>query len=238
MVCDGVSVITVTKRFNCISNVYKNYNNQNIKEKELIIVINKDDINFNEYYEYFSILTNVYVYVKPESTTLGECLNFATTKAKFNIIAKFDDDDYYGPFYLNECINILNSDSIDVVGKIKPYYYLAKYKSLYVYNKGIENNYSETVMGSTLCFKKSILEKIQFKSVRYREDFLFNRDCLENNFKIYASSRNNHIVYKFCDNNLHTWQCDIDYLIKSCTLIKSNIEFDQCFSIVDKIIDC
>lgn len=234
---NGVSIVTVTKRKDCISNIYNNFHIQNFKNKELIIVINNDDIDVDSHYEYLELYKNVFIYTKPQNISLGECLNYGISKAHYDIIAKFDDDDYYGQYYLNEAINILSSGICDVVGKTKTYYYLEKYNSLFLNNKGFENQYSQFIMGSTLCFKKSIFDNIKFRDVRYREDYLFNMDCIENNLKIYSSSCNNHIVYKFADNKMHTWQCDIDYLIKHCSLIKSDIEFNQCFSFTDKKIN-
>ena len=44
-------------------------------------------------------LPNVRVYQLHEKATLGDCLNYGVIKSKYDIIAKLDDDDYYGPNY-------------------------------------------------------------------------------------------------------------------------------------------
>ncbi len=38
-------------------------------------------------------------------------------KAKFNIIAKFDDDDYYGPKYLSDSLKAFDETDAKLIGK-------------------------------------------------------------------------------------------------------------------------
>ena len=70
------------------------------------------------------------VYKLPEKTALGTCLNFGVNKSNYNIIAKFDDDDYYGPYYLDEANKAFLREGCYVLGKQKTYYYLEQYKKL------------------------------------------------------------------------------------------------------------
>ena len=43
----------------------------------------------------------------PASLPLGTCLNMATAAARGDVIAKIDDDDLYGPRYLDEAVGRL-----------------------------------------------------------------------------------------------------------------------------------
>ena len=99
---NGFSIITVTNRDYCIENMINNFLRQEFNDKELIIVINNDKINIEYIYKYINKELNIFVYKLPEKTALGTCLNFGVNKSNYNIIAKFDDDDYYGPYYLDE----------------------------------------------------------------------------------------------------------------------------------------
>lgn len=231
---DGFSIITVTSRKFCIDNLIQNYLIQNFKHKELIIIINNDSIPISNFNKYTSLYENINVYKLPEKITLGECLNFGINKSNFNYIAKFDDDDYYGPYYLDEAYNIFSNYDCEVVGKYKTFSYFEKFNKLMLLKDEIENTYTNTIMGSTICFNKYIVEKVQFRHVSIKEDYLFSNDCLNNGYKLFASSRFNHIVFKHADNNKHTFKSNISLLIKRCVNIKSDISFNGCFDIVNK----
>ncbi len=60
---------------------------------------------------------NIKIYKLSENISLGRCLNFGVNKAKFNIIAKFDDDDYYGPKYLSDSLKAFDETDAKLIGK-------------------------------------------------------------------------------------------------------------------------
>ncbi len=99
-------------------------------EKELIIILNKDDMDIEMWKERSKGNENVSIYQLPEEKTLGECLNFGIEKARYNIVAKFDDDDYYSPYYLTEAMQIFLTTDAQVVGKGKAFMYFEKEKLL------------------------------------------------------------------------------------------------------------
>lgn len=228
----GFSIITVTNRKYCINNLLKNYYNQLFNKKELIIIINSDDFNLDDFC-LFNNDPNIYIFNKPTDITLGECLNFAIDKCNYNFIAKFDDDDYYGPYYIEEAFNLFISDNYDVIGKQKTYYYIEKYNQLLLKNIGKENEYTSSIMGSTICFKKNVYDKVKFRHISCREDYYFNRECLNNGYKIFSSSCLNHIVFKHSNPNNHTFVSDINGLMILCKIIKSDVSFEMCFDLVN-----
>ncbi|CEH34856.1 hypothetical protein SDC9_164370 [bioreactor metagenome] len=229
---EGFSIITVTNRSYCIKNLIQNYINQNFKSKELIIVINSNLVSI-EAFKIYEQIPNIKLFKLDESISLGQCLNFAISKSIYSHIAKFDDDDYYGPNYLNEVYNTFLSINCDIVGKNKTYYYFEKFRRLMIKKNGIENDFSPYIMGSTICFKKDIFNNVKFKNISSREDYYFNKDCIKNGYKIFASSSYNHIVFKHSDNNKHTFLSNMDILIDRCEIVLSNISLSDCFKIVD-----
>lgn len=231
---DGFSIVTVTKRKNCISGLINNFLIQSIPTKELIVVINNDAINIKDFYPYTNLYNNIQVYKMSQNITLGMCLNYACSKSKYNIICKFDDDDYYGPYYLKEAKNSFLNYDCDIVGKRKAYIYLPMYNMLVLKVNKAENEYTNAVLGSTICFKKSILNDVKFKDVNCLEDKYFNDDCLKSGYKIYSSSRYNHIIYKHADPKEHTFVSNIPFLVKTSKIIESDISFSDCFKIVDE----
>src|SRR5690554_5914043 len=96
----GFSVITVTNNEIFIDNIFENYDRQIIKDKELIIVLNKNRMNIDNYKSKAKTYSNVKILRIDEKISLGSCLNCAVKIAEYDLIAKFDDDDYYGPKYL------------------------------------------------------------------------------------------------------------------------------------------
>ncbi|MCR8744701.1 glycosyltransferase [Romboutsia lituseburensis] len=231
---DGFSIVTITKRKNCISRLIKNFLGQVIPNKELIVVINNDSISIKDFYLYTNLYNNIQVYKLSQNISLGMCLNYACSKSKYNIICKFDDDDYYSPYYLKEAESKFLNYDCDIVGKLKAYVYLSMYNMLLLKVNKVENDYVTTVLGSTICFKKSILDDVKFKDVNCLEDKYFNSDCLKLGYKIYSSSRYNHIIYKHKDPNEHTFASNIPFLIKTSKIIESNVSFYDCFKIVDE----
>jgi glycosyltransferase involved in cell wall biosynthesis len=96
---EGVSVITCTMRPNQIHNIFRNFVNQMFRKKELIIILNRKNMSLPQWLQVAKKFNNVRIYKIP-GATLGACLNFGITKARYSFIAKFDDDDYYASKYL------------------------------------------------------------------------------------------------------------------------------------------
>ena len=150
----GVSVITCTNNFKFINNLLNNYKNQNWGNKELIIIINRDDINLLPYRNKSKYLKNVSIYRLPEKTSLGKCLNFAVARTRYQYVAKFDHDDYYAPNYLKRSVGTLKRKEVDVVWKSSVYVYLNSRKSLLLRYPNKRDRLVGFVAGGTIMFKK------------------------------------------------------------------------------------
>ena len=92
----GVSIITCTNKMNKCKNIIDNFNRQNHQKKELIIVLNNNNLKIDKWRNNLCKYDNLKINQLDQKVTLGECINFAIDKSKYPIIAKFDDDDYYG----------------------------------------------------------------------------------------------------------------------------------------------
>lgn len=234
----GFSVITVTNRSYCIENIINNYKRQEIKSKELVIIINDDNINMDDFNKYIGELDNIEIYKLSEEKTLGECLNFGIEKCKHEYIAKFDDDDYYSKYYLNEQLNAFNEHECEIVGKFKVFFYFEQTRTLAeISDHNYENMYCYGLVGSSICFKKEIIKNIKFLSINYGEDNNFCKSALNYGYKIYLTSRYNHIVFRFTDLKKHTWPAHIDYLTPKMNMILKDVSFEECFEFVEKKFD-
>ncbi|SDM44569.1 glycosyltransferase family 2 protein [Bacillus sp. OK048] len=225
-----VSVITCTMRENFIDNVFENYSRQTLKNKELIIILNKNSMNIDKWVEKGSAYPNVRVYQLHEKATLGDCLNFGVIKSKYDIIAKLDDDDYYGPNYLTSAMRALRQDKGSIVGK-SAYYIYFKRKNALVYVQGPENSITDSVAGATLAFKKEIFKDVQFEKVNRAEDYFFIDQAKQFGHTVYALDRNDFVVIRH-DTENHTWKVSDEELMGWGKLITNR---DEIRSIISNI---
>ncbi|MDM5317339.1 glycosyltransferase family A protein [Fictibacillus sp. b24] len=201
-----ISVICCTMRPQFMDNVFQNYSNQKWSEKELIIILNKDHLNINKWKKEAESYKHVSVYQLPESHTLGECLNAAIQKAKYDYVAKFDDDDYYAPLYLNHAMETLHETKADVVGKRTVYMYFENEKLLVVNNPDRENMFvRQGLKGATLFFHKKICESIEFPKLNLGEDTVFLNQCVNKDLKLYSGDKRHYVCLRSSNSNHHTW---------------------------------
>lgn len=216
----GVSIITVTNNDIFISNIFENYSRQKHQKKELILILDKNSLEKSKYEKKAERHSNVRIIKLNEKTSLGNCLNYAVKISRYNILAKFDDDDYYGPKYLSDSLQAFETTDADVIGKRSHLVYFESNKMLAIRNPNHENKYDSFVNGSSLIFKKNIFKKVKFANISIAEDTQFCNDCLKKGIKIYSTNRFHHVYIRRSSKKYHTWKIkDKDFLQKSCKII-------------------
>ena len=221
---DGVSVICCTNKKNNLNNIFNNFSSQTHYEKELIIILNYDNPNIDVWKEKFFSYENVQIYTLDSKHSLGKCLNYAVYKSKYPIIAKFDDDDYYSPNYLEDMIKAFYFTNAKVIGKATTYVYFAKEKILAIRNINRDNRYTSRVEGPTLVFKKEVFEKVQFRDKTLGEDIAFCNDCINSGYTIFSTNKDN-FVYIRNDENTHTWKINNNIFLKGCMKVCETNDF-------------
>ncbi|AIQ36413.1 MULTISPECIES: glycosyltransferase family 2 protein [unclassified Paenibacillus] len=217
----AVSILTCTKRADCINTLFDNYRRQNFNPKELIVIINNNDLKINDYITAAKKHKNVRVYKIPEHRSLGFCLNFGVQLAKYSYIAKFDDDDYYATNYLTDSMQTLHKSKADIVGKRAHFMYLNDKKLLLVRYSHMENKYVTNLQGATLLIKRNVFQQISFPDRNRGECVKFCSDCAAHGFKIYAGNKYNFAAIRRKNSKDHTWiVSDKKLLSKSVKVIK------------------
>ncbi|WP_375103269.1 glycosyltransferase family 2 protein [Paenibacillus sp. RS8] len=217
----AVSILTCTKRADCINTLFDNYRQQNFNPKELIVIINNNDLKINDYITAAKKHKNVRVYKIPEHRSLGFCLNFGVQLAKYSYIAKFDDDDYYATNYLTDSMETLHKSKADIVGKRAHFMYLNDKKLLLVRYSHMENKYVTNLQGATLLIKRNVFQQISFPDRNRGECVKFCSDCAAHGFKIYAGNKYNFAAIRRKNSKDHTWiVSDKKLLSKSVKVIK------------------
>lgn len=231
-----VSIICCTIREQYMENVFQNYERQTIEKKELIIILNEKEMDVANWRARAARSKNVSVYKLPH-LTLGECLNFGIKKSRFNIIAKFDDDDYYAPIYLAQQVIALQRKSADMVCKRTVFMYFEEKKTLAIHladmkvKRFIKRN--SGVKGSTLVFRKKLWKHVKFHPINVGEDTMFLKQCLEEKFKIFATDRYNYVCVRR-DEKQHTWKSNNNKLMKKSKILDVTEEYRQAVEKVPK----
>lgn len=201
----GVSIITCTKRHNFINNLFQNYTRQRHPKKELIIIVNNDSIPLEPYQRLAKKNPSIRVYRMAGRESLGACLNYAFSKTKYSYIAKFDDDDYYAPYYLKDSLQALQKANADVVGKRAHYMYLRGSKTLILRFSQDENRSVNRLPGATLFMKRNVLNKVQFPHRNVGEDDLFCLRSKQQGYKVYSAGKYNFVAIRRKNSSSHTW---------------------------------
>ncbi|EYE89442.1 glycosyltransferase [Fervidicella metallireducens AeB] len=223
----SVSIITPTNKKYNIDNIFDNYARQNYQNKELIIILNKNDLSLEAYRKKSLNYTNVSIFQLDENKSLGACRNFGISMARYEYIANFDDDDYYSPYYLTNGIGILNSVEVDIIGKFTSFVYFKSSKLLTIYKPGNENKFSYNLFDGSLIMKKSIFDKIRYSNRTYLVEKEFLKRCYERNVKIYASDKYDYVIVRDSDLDNHTWKIEDDRLFKYCQFYAQTNDFSD-----------
>lgn len=201
---NAVSIITCTKRRYCMDTLFRNYARQNYQNKELIVILNHKNLKMNDYLNAAKPYNNVRIYSLPNHS-LGGCLNYGVKLAKYNHIAKFDDDDYYAPGYLKDSMQILRKTNADIVGKRAHYMYLNGKKVLLHRYYHMADKYVSLVQGATLLVKRHVFKQVSFPHKNRGECVEFCSASRAKGFKIYSGNPYNFVAYRRKNSKDHTW---------------------------------
>ncbi len=234
-----ISVVTCTNKDDCSPAIIDNYVRQKFSKKELILILNNDKLHIDWWINRMKDLPNVKIEQLDEQVTLGECLNYAIKLAKYDYIAKMDDDDYYAEDYLTDSLQTLKKSHAQVVGKTTIYMYFEDNNSLQLFNpykwapseyQCSENRYNPKVlMGGTLFFEKSVNNIVPFQSCNIGEDVKLCEDCIKHNIPIYSGMKD-HYVYIRRKKHDHTWKVNDQNLKKYCTHVTTTSDFRSYLS--------
>lgn len=209
----GVSVITCVHRSSYINRVFTNYLTQEYPHKELIIVLNNDNLSSEEWESKASLYPGIRVFRLPEGTPLGSCYNFGIEQSRYDYLAKFDDDDYYAPQYLLSSMLAFKQLDADIIGKNARYVYFESLSTLALMAPRGENVLVPYVVGATLIFRKDVWTEVRFRNITSGEDSEFQSDCLARGYKIFSIDRFNYVTIRHPDTIEHTFVIDdLSYL--------------------------
>ena len=212
-----ISCITCSNRPKMIDNIIRNFTQQNYENKELILLLEATDDEFKQIQKQLSDINNVLLVRQLNHEKLGFVFNKGVELSNGEYIAKFDDDDYYGPNYLSDGILPFDYTIASVVGKTETFLYHEYSEKFYLRFAGKSHKYVDFVMGATIIAKKEVFDYVKFGETNTGEDSEFLRRCNQHGFKIYSSDPFNWVHVRKKSSNFHTWQVDDEDLLRPAT---------------------
>ncbi|MBN9645295.1 glycosyltransferase [Corynebacterium sp. CCM 8862] len=149
-------------------------------------------------------LDDVVVLEGDSGDSLGHCLNRLVDASDGEVIAKWDDDDIYGPHYLEDQLNALMFSAADVVGKQAHFTWLEQRGLTALTSPEREHKFTHFVAGPTLVFPRETAQKHRFLDVSTGEDTAFLRSVVAAEGRIYTADRFNFIRIRGGEG--HTWR--------------------------------
>jgi spore maturation protein CgeB len=228
------SIITVTNRIKYIKRILKNHRRQTYINKELILIINSNNIDINLFKKEIKPGERISIYQLDQGLTLGYCTNYAIEKCQGEYIAKFDDDDYYSSHYLEDTYNAFIYTDASIIGKNRYFCYIQS-KDITVLsrmsNYTEENQYTtKLVLGATLSWKKSINRSgIQFGDKNMGEDTYFLKIARQKGLKVYTTDRFGYLKSKSPKLEDHAWKIEDKEIIDNSVFMFHGMDLDRVF---------
>jgi hypothetical protein len=139
---------------------------------------------------------------QPPLRTLGSCLNDALDATDARFVAKFDDDDLYGPEYLRDAMRAHTYAGAGVVGKHSYYAYVSPDDRTVLRFPTHEFSYSSTLAGGTLVVDRMRTGDLRFPDISIGEDRAFLAACHRRGISTFSADRFNFVQVRAGDN---TW---------------------------------
>ncbi len=139
------------------------------------------------------------------SVKLGECLNRAVDRCDGQVIAKMDDDDIYGPAYLQDLIAARNFSGADIVGKSARWVHMADRDSTVLVNGFARHKFTNFVAGPTITMSREVAREVAFQSKGRGEDTAFLQEASAVGATIYAADAFQFVQMRRGLSGDHTW---------------------------------
>ncbi|WP_308440367.1 glycosyltransferase family protein [Sediminihabitans luteus] len=138
---------------------------------------------------------------------LGECLNRLVRAADGDVVAKMDDDDLYGPYYLSDQLDALAYSGADVVGKQARYVYVERQDVTLLRSADREHRFTDLVAGPTIVARRDLVGDRPFAALRTGEDTAFLRGVVADGGTVFSADRFGFAQVRSADGG-HTWDVD------------------------------
>lgn len=205
-----VSVFISTNRPASIRSIRDNLSRQQGSEFELVLITHGFDLASEDVLSLRDVpqVKNLKVETADVSCRLGDNLNRLVAMSSGDFLVRMDDDDWYGPNYIQDLFFAAQYSGADLVGKAATYIYFEELDSTVFTFKTFEHRYTSFIRGATFAGPRETFERHPFPSLGRSEDSGMLESIVKNGGLIYSADRFNFVVNRFSDKMNHTWRVD------------------------------
>ncbi|KRE35518.1 glycosyltransferase [Janibacter sp. Soil728] len=124
-----------------------------------------------------------------QEASLGACLNRLVDAATGDVVAKMDDDDLYGEYYLFDSLQALDYSGADVVGKQAHQMHLQQQGVHIVRFPEREHRFTDFVAGPTMVMPRPVALEHRFPDSQVGEDSELLRRVVDSGGRVYSADR-------------------------------------------------
>ena len=206
----AISVIIPTNRAKSLDCLLENISRQRNAKFELIIATHGFSMpeRVRRELEASPNVKRLQVLEPDSAKPLGAVLNSLVDASSGEILVRMDDDDWYGPHYVEDIVNAVMFSGANLVGKAATYIYFESNNSTILTLEGSEHRYTDFVRGATFAGPRETFLRFRFPELGLSEDSTVLKNIKSAGGTIYASDRFNFVVNRFADKDRHTWMAD------------------------------
>ena len=147
----------------------------------------------------------------PATEAYGNALNLAASAASGDLLAKMDDDDWYGPDFLGDLQLARHYSGADVVGTTAELVYLEELDRT-VHRRDRSEVSGNFVAGGTMLFSRDFLASVGgFRPVARSVDLQLLAGAKAAGAQVYRSHGLNYVLRRTASG--HTWDAGADYFL-------------------------
>ncbi|MDU8925043.1 glycosyltransferase [Pasteurellaceae bacterium LIM206] len=218
------SIVMATRRPQFIDRIVENVSKQVYPNVEIIIITQEySEQQCEELKQKLEKsgkqFQHIHIIQNNSDDTLGKRLNQSIELSEGEYVAKFDDDDFYFPNYLQDMLLPFKFGDYGIVGKKEIFMYFEKENKTFVRYKGSRHIETDFLTGATLVFTRKALNSLKFGNLNRGEDSNILEQAKKTKIRMYVTDPFNFIVYRSADISLHTWQVDNNFFIEKSIFV-------------------
>ena len=167
------------------------------------------------------------VWSEPGDVVLGEVFNRGFSRTEAKLVAKMDDDDYYGAEYLWDLISAKDASGADVAGKWAHYVHLEGPDTTIYRFRHYEHRFTDVVAISTLLMDRAVFDDEQFPSMPYGSGSVFLRSIGAAGARIFAADRWNYVYFRGAEGKRNTFPVSDLKMLSNSDVICAGFVLDE-----------
>ena len=186
-----VACLLVTMRPEELPGAVDRFDRQTWEHRSLVVGCHRfSDAEWSDAVVQFGSRPDVTLIRLGVEVTLGECLNRAVAASTADVLAKWDDDDHYGPGYLEDAVNALRYSACGIIVKAAQYVYIEARDVTMLRRPGVEDTkFTGDASGGTYVFQRRVWEDAPFPHRDRAVDVKFLASARALGYGVYSNTR-------------------------------------------------